>query len=126
MKRKSNTLKTVFVCAVLVVVTFAGFEKVRFNDFVKYDDDKYVTDNRHIQSGPTGQSLLWALTRSYASNWHPVTWISHMVDCKLFGLNPAGHHLTSLWIHILNSLLVFWVLKEMSGSFCIDMPLQRA
>ncbi|GAJ19156.1 unnamed protein product, partial [marine sediment metagenome] len=96
--------------------TFIAFAQVRENDFVDYDDPAYVTDNRHVIGGLSGESILWALGSSDASNWHPLTWVSHMLDCELFGLKPYGHHLSSLIIHIFNVLLLFWVLKRATGS----------
>jgi Flp pilus assembly protein TadD len=86
------------------------------NDFVDYDDDYYVTENTHVNKGVTFDSLTWAFTSSRSSNWHPITWISHMIDCQLYGLNPRGHHLTSLLFHVANTLLLFLILARMTGT----------
>ncbi len=83
--------------------------------FVYFDDPDYVTENLHVQSGLTWQSLRWALT-GYASYWHPVTWVSHMADVQMYGMNPAGHHLTSVLFHIVNSVLFFLLLRRMTGA----------
>ena len=98
----------------LAAVTITAFEQVRLNNFIGYDDSKYVTDNPHVKSGITQKSFLWAFTATRASNWHPLTWLSHMLDCELFGLNPYWHHLTNLFLHAANTLLLFWVLKSMT------------
>jgi len=96
------------------MTTIIAYEQVRFNDFVNYDDDIYVIRNRQVKAGITRESILWAFTTSHAGNWHPVTWLSHMLDCEFFGLNPLRHHMTSLLLHIANTLLLFWVLKRMT------------
>lgn len=103
-----------YIC--LAALTFVAFEPVRRNAFVKYDDDVYVTANFNVQQGFTCQSIRWAFATNHASNWHPLTWLSHMLDCRLFGLKPLGHHLSSLAIHIANTLLLFWLLREMTGA----------
>jgi Flp pilus assembly protein TadD len=104
-----------WICVVLVLVTIFAYEPIRFNDFVNYDDDVYVTKNPDVNNGLTGKSILWAFTTSHANNWHPLTWLSHILDCQLFGLKPLGHHLTSLFVHVLNTLFLFAVFKTMTG-----------
>jgi Tfp pilus assembly protein PilF len=104
------------ICLFLVVTTLAVYWQVLDNDFVNYDDDKYVTENAHVNKGVTFDSLTWAFTSSHASNWHPLTWISHMIDCQLYGLNPRGHHLTSLLFHVANTLLLLLILARMTGA----------
>ncbi|HEY3129954.1 MAG TPA: tetratricopeptide repeat protein [Acidobacteriota bacterium] len=98
----------------LLAVTAGAYWQVRQNDFVQYDDKIYVTDNKQVQQGLTLQGLRWAFTTTQGANWHPLTWISHMLDCQLFALNPEGHHLTSLLFHLANTLLLFWVLARMT------------
>jgi tetratricopeptide (TPR) repeat protein len=83
-------------------------------DFINFDDPLYVTDNIHVKSGITLGSIRWAFTTGYASNWHPVTWMSHMLDVQLFGLKPRWHHLTNLLFHIANTLLLFFVFHRMT------------
>lgn len=100
----------------LILAAFVAFEQVRQNKFVNYDDPDYVTENRQVQAGMTAESVRWAFTTIHAANWHPVTWLSHMLDCQLFGLSPQWHHLSNLLLHIANSLLLFWILKKMTGA----------
>ena len=107
---------TVFIILFLIGATLAVFWQVQNHQFVNYDDHVYVTDNSYVQAGLTLKGLSWAFTTTQASNWHPLTWLSHMLDCQLYGLKPAGHHLTSLLFHIANTLLLFLVLKRMTGA----------
>jgi tetratricopeptide (TPR) repeat protein len=116
MRQMYDELRVVLIYVALCAVTLAAFEPVRRNGFVNYDDDKYVTENHHVRSGLTPDSVIWAFTKPHASNWHPLTWLSHMLDCRLFGLNPAGHHLTSVILHLVNALLLFAALRSMTGS----------
>ncbi len=100
----------------LVAATFVAYEPVRYNDFIEYDDTKYITKNPNVTGGITRDSIIWAFTKSHAANWHPLTWLSHMLDCEIYGLNPLGHHITNLLIHIANSLLLFLLLSRMTGA----------
>jgi len=104
------------ICLFLVVATLAVYWQVLDNDFVHYDDDAYVTENLRVQKGVTFDNLTWAATSSLASNWHPITWISHMIDCQFYGLNPKGHHLTSLLFHVANTLLLLLIFVRMTGA----------
>jgi tetratricopeptide (TPR) repeat protein len=88
---------------------------VLHNDFVNYDDPRYIIDNSHIQSGLNWQSVRWAATAFYESNWHPLTWISHAADISLFRLNPAGHHAINILLQALNALLLFVVMQSATG-----------
>ena len=103
------------IYAALVLATLIAYEPVRHNDFVDYDDDIYVTNNPTVQTGLNSESLIWAFSRPHMANWHPLTLLSHMLDCQLFGLKPFWHHLTSLLFHTANTLLLFWILKRMTG-----------
>ena len=98
----------------LVILTLVAYSHVFKSGFLVFDDDDYVTENSHIRS-LTWQSVAWAFNIGYTSNWHPLTWLSHIVDYRLFGLNPAGHHAINLILHILNSLLVLLVLRRMTS-----------
>ncbi len=109
--------RTIIVCAFLVFLTFLAYYRVLWSDFVNFDDTLYVTENRHVQAGLTVESVLWAFRSTDVSYWQPLAWISHMVDCELFGLRAGMHHLSSLVIHIFNSLLVLLVLKRLTGAF---------
>ena len=115
MERIINKKNIFLIYIVLVLVTFIAYEPLRHNNFVDYDDDIYVTNNPTVQSGLNLISLIWAFSRPHIANWHPLTLLSHMMDCQLFGLNPFWHHLTSLFFHIANTLLLFWILNKMTG-----------
>jgi len=106
----------ILICAALALITLIAYEPMRLNGFVTYDDDKYITDNPNVTNGLTQQSVLWAFSESHFHMWHPLTSLSHMLDCELFGLNPVGHHLTSLLFHIANSLLLFLLLRRLTGT----------
>ena len=105
---------SLFICLFLTVITLSVFLQVKDHDFVYFDDNKYITDNRHVQSGLTSGNITWAFTTFHAGNWHPLTWISHMLDCQLFGLKPGLHHLVNLFFHMANTLLLFFVLHRMT------------
>jgi tetratricopeptide (TPR) repeat protein len=104
------------ICLALAVVTLLVYLPVLHNGFVNYDDPDYITTNPHVKAGLTWSGIVWAFQSTEASNWHPLTWISHMADCQLFGLNPAGHHLTSLLFHTANTLLLFFLLNRLTGA----------
>ena len=89
--------------------------------FVHFDDDVYVFENAQVSKGLTSDGLGWAFTTGHAANWHPVTWLSHMADVELFGLKPMGHHLTSLLLHALNAILLFFVLYRLTGQFGLSL-----
>jgi tetratricopeptide (TPR) repeat protein len=84
--------------------------------FITYDDPVYVTENAHVKGGLTWENVRWAFQSTEASNWHPLTWLSHMADVQAFGLRPWGHHLTSVLLHALNALLLFAALRRLTGA----------
>ena len=98
------------------VLIFLVYYPVLNSDFSNYDDPSYVTSNTYIKSGLSTHSIAWAFSTFYSYNWHPLTWISHMLDVQLFGLNPMGHHATSLVFHIANSVLLFVLFNWMTGA----------
>jgi tetratricopeptide (TPR) repeat protein len=100
----------------LMAGTILCYWQVASHEFVAFDDAEYISENPHVKSGLTWSGIIWAFTSNYASNWHPLTWLSHMLDCQLYGLNPAGHHLTNVFLHLVNTLLLFFVLREMTGA----------
>ena len=100
---------------VLAILSVAALSPVLSNDFVKYDDNDYVTENAHVRRGLTMEGLRWALTTGHASNWHPLTWVSHMADVSMFGLNPSGHHATNLFLHLVDTLLLYRLLRKLTG-----------
>src|SRR5438876_2100878 len=105
-----------FLSLALALATFLIFLPVAGHDFVNYDDPDYVTANPHVQSGLTWGNVIWAFTTGYASNWHPLTWLSHMLDCQLFGQRAAAQHLVSVCFHIANTLLLFFLLRTATGA----------
>jgi len=112
---KAPRKQTILIYIALGLLGIIAFEEVRKCGFV-YDDSAYVTENKNVLPGLTRQSIVWAFTHSHVGNWHPVTSISHLLDCQLFGPNPLGHHLVNLLLHITNSLLLYWILKKMTGA----------
>ena len=104
-----------FVALALAAVTMAVYAPVRQFEFLNFDDPDYVTANQEVLSGLTWQGVGWALTSGHAANWFPATWVSHMLDAELYGANPAGHHVTNLLLHIASTLLLFGVLRKMTG-----------
>jgi tetratricopeptide (TPR) repeat protein len=109
----SSTLRRVIALA-LFVSTAAVYAPVWPNEFVHFDDDVYITSNPHVQGGLSTEGVKWAFTSAYASNWHPFTWLSHMLDCQLFGRNATGHHVVSVLLHAINTVLVFLVLARIT------------
>jgi tetratricopeptide (TPR) repeat protein len=99
----------------LVVVTLVVYNPVSRNGFVNFDDDRYVIDNLPVRAGLHWSTISWAFTSLDQANWHPLTWLSHALDCQLFQLNPVGHHYTSLVLHAMNALLLFLILQSFTG-----------
>ncbi len=113
--KHGEKFRALFICIVLGIVTFVAFEGVRNCDFVNYDDDLHVTNNEHIKGGLSFESAWWALTAWRQEYWHPLTSMSHLADVTIFGMKPAGHHLVSAGFHIANVILLFLILKTMTG-----------
>ena len=104
------------VCLFLTLSTLVVYWPVTGYEFVNYDDTDYVTANPYVQAGLSAQGLAWVWHSEVARNWHPVTMLSHMLDCQFYGMRPAGHHLTNLLFHIANTLLLFLLLRKMTGA----------
>jgi tetratricopeptide (TPR) repeat protein len=102
------------ICLLLVLTTLAAYWPLRFCGFINFDDPLYVTNNPHVFHGLTFGGLRWAFTAMHSANWHPLTWLSHMLDCQIFGDNPPAHHLVNLFFHVAATLLLFWILKRMT------------
>ncbi len=102
--------------AALALATFAVFWPVLGHDFINYDDEVYVTANPHVRGGLSPAGLRWAWTTAHASNWHPLTWISHMLDVELYGLDPAGHHGSGVVLHAAATITLFLLLGSITGS----------
>jgi tetratricopeptide (TPR) repeat protein len=111
----SFSVRTTFgFCLGLILLTFVVLWRITGNGFVNYDDVQYIIGNRHVTAGLTAENATWAFTSTYASNWHPLTWLSHMADVEMFGLNPYKHHLTSLLLHTANTCLLFLLLTGLT------------
>ena len=108
--------KEIIICLFLVVASLSVYWQITSHEFINYDDGLYIMENPHVQAGFTLESIKWAFTTGHAANWHPLTWLSHMLDIEIYGLNPMGHHWTNLQIHIVNSILLFLVFKMMTGA----------
>ena len=104
------------VAVSLALVTTALYWPTTGHDFVNFEDSRYVYQNAHVRSGLNWQNIQWAFSNLDVGLWHPLTWVSHMLDCQWFGLRPGRHHLTSLLLHAANSVLVFVVLRRMTGA----------
>src|ERR1035438_8925479 len=118
MARELNK-STVLICLLLAAVTLAVYWPVSHYEFVDYDDRVYVVENSHVAAGLTRAGIVWAFTRLTGDGtyWHPVTWLSHMLDCQLFGLKPGAPHLVNLGFHIANTLMLFLLLRRMTETF---------
>src|SRR5215469_4263168 len=116
MSKLSPKRLTAVICLVLAIGTFVLYCPILRDGFVNFDDDAYITENSHVSQGLTWPGIMWAFKSNYAANWHPLTWISHMVDCQLFGIQPAGHHFINVLFHTTNALLLFILLKNLTGA----------
>jgi protein O-mannosyl-transferase len=114
--RDQNPTLTVAICIFLGAITWIVFGQTLWHDFLNYDDDIYVYANPIVTSGITLRGIVWAFTHVHAGNWHPLTTISHMLDCQLFGLKPGGHHFSNVFLHTAGVILLFLVLHQMTGA----------
>jgi len=115
MDRIKNAPRTVFICALLAILTWAAFWPMLHNGFVNYDDPEYVTENPHVQTGLTAANFRWALTSQHGGNWHPLTSLSHMMDVQLFDLQAGWHHAVNLLFHSVNVILLYLLLEGLTG-----------
>ena len=111
-----NKKYTCLIIVLLILISFIAFGRIQSNDFVNYDDDVFITNNNHIKVGFNAESIKWAFTAAYMSYWHPLTWLSIMLDWRLFGANASGYHLVSLLWHIGSAILLFLFLSKTTGS----------
>ncbi|MEK9627592.1 MAG: tetratricopeptide repeat protein [Nitrospinota bacterium] len=102
-------------CVFLAVSTFGVYSQIQGHEFINFDDPIFITENSNLKKGLTRESIIWAFTNTSDQNWIPLTWISHFLDYQIFGLNPGGHHLTNLLLHIANVLILFLVLFRITG-----------
>jgi tetratricopeptide (TPR) repeat protein len=117
LRPKTALLRDAVICLLLALSVLAVFWQVRGFEFTGYDDEHYVARNRMVGEGLTLQGIWWAFTTGYFSYWHPLTWISHMLDVELFGMNAGAHHLMSVFIHIVSSICLFLGLRYITGSW---------
>jgi tetratricopeptide (TPR) repeat protein len=111
----SPETRTVLLCLLLAAVVLVSYSPVTHNGFLNYDDDAYITNNPHVRAGLTWATVKWAFTTYDQANWAPLSWLSHALDCQLFGLNPAGHHYVSVSLHGANAVLLFLLLQSATG-----------
>lgn len=109
--------RSTLFCGLLLLLTATVYWQVGTHEFNNFDDPDYVTANKMVQQGLSLEGVRWAFSNTFTGNWHPLTWLSHMVDCELFGIQPGPHHLVNLLFHLLNVLLLFHVLHRMTGVF---------
>lgn len=113
---KSNLMRPGLIITALVVITVTTYSAVGTFGFVNFDDPQYVQENAQVIKGLTWSGLQWAFTSGHAANWHPLTWLSHMLDVQLFGMQPGPHHLVNLLLHVINTLLLFGFLHRTTGA----------
>jgi tetratricopeptide (TPR) repeat protein len=104
------------ICVLPALGVAAVYLPAVFLEFINYDDPYYVTENSHIRAGLSGTTLVWAMTHTCVGHWQPLTLLSHALDCQVYGLNPAGHHLTSVILHATNTIVLFLLLRLLTGS----------
>lgn len=116
--RSARMLRPGIIIAIgLIAVTVAVFWQVRSHEFIPYDDNQYVTENIHVLKGFTRKNIVWAFTTGHAGNWHPLTWLSHMLDAEIYGRDAGWHHLTSVFLHLTGALLLLLALWTMTGAW---------
>lgn len=114
--QSGRKLSILVISAALIVITLSVYMQVGNHPFQIIDDAGYITENPHVAPGITINNIVWAFSSVHLSNWHPITWLSHMADAQLYGMNPRGHHLTSVAIHTLNTLLLFYLLLRLTSA----------
>ena len=114
--RRRHSRAWIAAAAILVALAILPYLQTLGHEFVCYDDEFYVVENPHVRPGVTMPGIAWAFTTFSGGNWHPLTWVSHMLDTSVWGLKPAGHHFTNLMLHAANTLLLFLVFARMTGA----------
>ena len=115
MRMPPDKRRALWISIALAVITLALYAQGLRCQFLTFDDQAYVTENRHVRAGLTIAGIKWAFTSTTAGNWHPLTMLSHMLDCQVYGMHPWGHHLTSILIHTANTVLLFLLLARLTG-----------
>src|SRR5438045_1954394 len=113
---RNEWVHTAIPCVVLVGIVWLVFGQTLRHEFINYDDTQYVYENSRITSGLSFDGILWAFTHVHSDNWHPLTTISHMLDCTLYGVEPWGHHLTNVVLHSAGAVFLFLALLELTGA----------
>ncbi|HRS97456.1 MAG TPA: hypothetical protein P5040_04665, partial [Smithella sp.] len=108
--------RELIIALALIVLMLVVYWQVRQFDFITLDDEPYVTANRHVQSGISVDGLLWAFSATDAEFWHPLTWLSLMLNSQWFGLKAGGYHLTNVMLHMASALMLFWLMNRMTGA----------
>jgi protein O-mannosyl-transferase len=111
----SREMHVVILCLLLAAATLAFYNPIIHNQFIDFDDSSYILKNFHVQGGLTWATVKWSFTTFREGNWHPLTWLSHALDCQVFHLNTAGHHYTNLLLHAANAVLLFLLLRQATG-----------
>jgi protein O-mannosyl-transferase len=111
----SREKRSTILCLLLMLVTLAFYNPIVHNQFTNLDDDIYIVHNPHVSQGLTWDTVKWAFTSFDAANWHPITWLSHALDCQLFRLNPVGHHYVNVLLHAGNAILLLLLLESATG-----------
>jgi cytochrome c-type biogenesis protein CcmH/NrfG len=113
----ARLLSKIAICAALIAITWTVFGQTLRYGFVSYDDPGYVSENHQIQAGLSWQNITWAFTHVHFQNWHPLTTLSHMLDCQLFGLKPGAHHCVNVFLHASSVVLLFLLLEQITAAF---------
>src|SRR5207244_13228055 len=103
-------------CFLLALTSLILYWPVTHFAFINHDDPEYIVNNPMVHGGLTGEGVVWAIKSFYASNWHPITWMSHMLDCQVWGAAAGGHHLTNVALHVANTVILFLLLRRLTGS----------
>ena len=112
LSRRADDKTAIAISAALILSVVIVYGQLISHEFLEYDDTTYVTQNAHVSTGLTAQNIGWAFTAFHSANWHPVTWISHMLDVQIFGMNAGRHLMTNLALHAINSILLFLLLRR--------------
>ncbi len=116
MQKPADSRRTAMICLLLALVTVSIYFPIRNHEFIDFDDLQYIAENPIVQGGITRAGIIWAFTTDLTGNWHPLTWLSHMLDCQMFGLDAGAHHMVNVGIHVINAILLLLVLRQMTGA----------
>jgi tetratricopeptide (TPR) repeat protein len=116
MDKNSKIRPEILICLFLVIATLAVYWQLRNYEFVGFDDDVFIIQNSKVQNGLSLESIRWAFSYDNMTYWHPLTWLSYMLDIQFYGMNPGGHHMTNVLLHIVNAILLFIIFNKMSGA----------